>query len=40
MVGQFLSRFDVAIRSYLDQHHILPSIAAYDQRQWLVAVAF
>jgi hypothetical protein len=39
MIDQFLSRFDVAIRSYLDQHHNLSSIAAYDRRQWLVVVA-
>src|SRR6185437_6645595 len=30
---------DVAIRSHLDQHHNLPSIAACDRRQWLVVVA-
>src|SRR6185437_12220741 len=39
MIDQFLSRFDVAIRSYLDQHHNLPSIGACDRRQWLVVVA-
>src|SRR5271165_7031956 len=39
MIGQLLSAFDVAIRSYLDQHHNLPSIAACDRRQWSVTVA-
>jgi hypothetical protein len=28
MIDQFLSHFNIAIRSYLDQHHNLPSIVA------------
>jgi hypothetical protein len=39
IVDQFLSCFDVVIRSYLDQHHNLPSVAASGRRQWVVSVA-